>query len=339
MRKGRVARTRVLRDVAHTGLPLRHLRYHARSDCLSLKGARVSHPELFTMENECLSVVVSAKGAELQSVVLDGIERMWCADPEVWGRHAPLLFPFIGRLRDGWYAHQGVRIDAPVHGFCRDRVFEAERISATCVRFRTRFDEKTREVYPFDFELAVEFSLDGATVVKKHRIGNAGDTALPFEIGGHEAYSVRLHEGDAWKDYRVRIGEAGAAPRECAMFGMDEAGILRTPMLDVPLQDGFLVHTPEQLGIDTIVLENDFGGEVSLVHTASGRGVTCAFPDFPYVGIWTKAGCGDARYLCIEPWSALPDGHFSARELSGKPGVRTIAPGDACELSYAMTFF
>ena len=59
------------------------------------------------LENDALSVRVSSKGVELQSVVRDRVERMWCADPAVWGRHAPLLFPLIGRLRDGWYAHEG----------------------------------------------------------------------------------------------------------------------------------------------------------------------------------------------------------------------------------------
>mgnify|MGYP005793623493 FL=1 len=61
-------------------------------------------------------------------------------------------------------------------------------------------------------------------------------------------------------------------------------------------------------------------------------------PDFPYLGIWTKAGQDDARYLCLEPWSALPDAHFSPRELAEKPGVRTLAPGERATLSYRMTF-
>lgn len=298
----------------------------------------MSHPEVLVVENEILTAAVSAKGAELQSVVLEGVERMWCADPAVWGRRAPLLFPLIGRLRDGWYEHRGARIEAPVHGFCRDRVFDAQRMCASSVRFSTRSDDKTRAVYPFDFELAVEFSLEGATLVKKHIVRNAGSEPMPFEVGGHEAYSTRLHRGDSWSDYRVRVGGAHDAPCELAMFDMDENGILNTPKRSVPLRNGLLSKTPEQLGIDTIVLENDFGGEISLVREGTGQGVTVAFPDFPYVGIWTKAGCGDARYLCIEPWSALPDAHFSPHELSEKPGVAAIDPGCTCELSYAMTF-
>ncbi|MEE0594630.1 MAG: hypothetical protein UCO86_13300 [Eggerthella lenta] len=83
----------------------------------------------FVLENDALSVRVSPVGAELQSVVCGGVERMWSGDPAVWGRRAPLLFPLIGRLRDGWYANGGRRVDAPMHGFCRDRLFAAEQES------------------------------------------------------------------------------------------------------------------------------------------------------------------------------------------------------------------
>ena len=122
------------------------------------------------------------------------------------------------------------------------------------------------------------------------------------------------------------------------MFGMDEAGILTLPKVEVPLEDGRLTKTPEQLGIDTVVLENVPGSVATLASVAHGYEVTVEFSDFPYLGLWTKAGQDDARYLCIEPWSALPDARFSPRELSEKPGVRTLAPGERAVLEYRMTF-
>ena len=49
-------------------------------------------------------------------------------------------------------------------------------------------------------------------------------------------------------------------------------------------------------------------------------------------------GQDDACYLCLEPWSALPDAHFSPRELAEKPGVRTLQPGERATLAYRMAF-
>ena len=86
------------------------------------------------------------------------------------------------------------------------------------------------------------------------------------------------------------------------------------------------------------MLENVPGSRVTLASTANPHEVEVEFPDFPYLGIWTKAGQDDARYLCLEPWSALPDAHFSPRELAEKPGVRVLAPGKCATLAYRMTF-
>lgn len=306
----------------------------------------MSDNEFVTIENGSLAVRIAPKGAEMQSIVCDGIERLWCGDPAVWGRHAPLLFPLIGRLRDGYYELDGRRIDAPTHGFCRDRVFSVERLDDATVRFATCDDEETRAVFPFAFRLSVAYALEGSSVVKTHCIENRGDVPLPFEIGGHEAYATCLLPGETMEDYYVCFGAADKGADEAAgvwvdcaeMFAMDEDGILNVPKIVVPLEAGCLMKTPEQLGIDTIVLEGVPGSTATLASRKSDRAVTVEFPDFPYLGIWTKPMGVQTRYLCIEPWSALPDAHFSPRELAEKPGVRTVAPGEAVELTYRMTF-
>ena len=327
----------------------------------------------YIIENECLRVRIAARGAEMTSIVQKyagaedaegalgiesvgdadgaevvevadgacgaggasvGIERLWCGDPAVWGRHAPVLFPLIGRLREGYYTLEGKRVDAPTHGFCRDRVFEVERISPCAVRFSTVDDEQTRGAYPFAFSFSIEYALEGNAIVKTHRVENRGEADMPFEIGGHEAYAVRLLAGERMADYFVRF--EGLDHLEA--FGMDEQGILSLPKMRIELDAGCLRRTPEQLGLDTVVLEDVPGRKVTLGCEKSDHAVTVEFPDFPYLGIWTAQGRGEPRYLCIEPWSALPDGHFASREFSEKPGVRTLAPGEAAELTYRMAF-
>lgn len=304
------------------------------------------------LENDQIKVTVSSIGAELQSVIRDGEERIWQADPAVWGKHAPLLFPFVGRLRDGYYEHEGKRIDAPMHGFCIGRPFEvvegradaacAEDNDAsatspmrTCVELRTASDADTRKVYPFDFVLRIRFALDGNKLVKTHVIENTGTVAMPFEVGGHEAYSTRMEPSDTMADYCVQFAPG---TESIAMFGMDEQGILTLPKTEVPLEDARLWKTPEQLGIDTIILENVPESTASLLNVKTGHADVVEFAEFPYLGIWTMAGQEDARYMCIEPWSALPDAHFSPHELSQRAGVITLQPGETKTLSYTMAF-
>ena len=57
----------------------------------------------YTIENEYLRLTADTHGAEAVSVIskADGAEMLWCGDPAVWGRHAPILFPYTGKLTGG----------------------------------------------------------------------------------------------------------------------------------------------------------------------------------------------------------------------------------------------
>ena len=81
---------------------------------------------------------------------------MWSGDPAV-GSSAPLLFPLIGRLRTGWYANRGRRVDALMHGFCRDRLFAAEQESGARP-FPRRYPTKDPGGLSLRFELTVDFA-------------------------------------------------------------------------------------------------------------------------------------------------------------------------------------
>lgn len=49
------------------------------------------------IKNHMMSLTVAEHGAEITSIQLEGIERMWDADPAFWGRTAPVLFPSSAR--------------------------------------------------------------------------------------------------------------------------------------------------------------------------------------------------------------------------------------------------
>jgi len=283
-----------------------------------------------TIENGCLEVQLSEIGAELHSIKLDGEERLWQADPAIWGKHAPVLFPFIARLRDGYYELDGERRDIPTHGFCRTRPFQEQLVDSSKAVFSTRFDNDTLACYPFRFQLEIEFALEGPTLVKTHRIANLGDAPMPFEIGGHEAYATSCFSGGWHVQFE---GIESIQP-----YGMDEAGTLFLPKWDLPLPDGRLTKTPEELGIDTIMVEHVPNSRVTLAENEGSRSVTVEFTDFDYLGIWTMAGKGETGYLCVEPWSTLPDGHFMPRDVFGKTGIQVAQPGETRTLSYRMTF-
>ena len=57
----------------------------------------------YSIENDILRLTVDTHGAEPVSVIHKptGAELLWRGDPAVWGRHAPILFPYTGKLTGG----------------------------------------------------------------------------------------------------------------------------------------------------------------------------------------------------------------------------------------------
>ena len=56
------------------------------------------------LKNGTIAVTVDSHGAEMVSLKdAQGQEYLWNADPAYWKRHAPVLFPLVGSLRDKQY--------------------------------------------------------------------------------------------------------------------------------------------------------------------------------------------------------------------------------------------
>lgn len=73
----------------------------------------------YFLENDYLKVTVTTFGAQVKSVIrkCDGVEHMWKADKNVWGYHAPVLFPHCGKVTDGIIEAKGAKYKSAQHGF------------------------------------------------------------------------------------------------------------------------------------------------------------------------------------------------------------------------------
>ena len=91
-------------------------RYHAEEVTMSI----------YQLENEVISISVDSRGAELKSLKRKdtGTEYMWCGDAKYWGRTSPILFPFVGGVKNKEYRTQGRTYSMTQHGFARDMEFE-----------------------------------------------------------------------------------------------------------------------------------------------------------------------------------------------------------------------
>jgi galactose mutarotase-like enzyme len=100
----------------------------------------------------------------------------------------PILFPICGNLPDNTYTYQGEHYQLKQHGFARDLPWEVtdqvtdDLVSLTLV---LNSNDRTRAVYPFDFQLAFTYQLKGNTLEIQQRYTNHSTEPMPFSTGLH----------------------------------------------------------------------------------------------------------------------------------------------------------
>lgn len=289
----------------------------------------------YTIENEKFSVTIDSKGAELSSMrsKQTGIEYVWQAEPSIWARHAPVLFPIIGRLKDKTYSVGGKSYQITQHGFGRDLEFACTEQTDTSIALTLTPNAYTKPMYPFDFAFTVRYTLEGNTLRKQHITTNRGDTDMYYEVGGHDAYNVALEPNETMEDYYVDFGSGDA------IYPLinDDALMITKDERTVPLEDGKLFLSSELFKLDALILDDCKNRTVSIHSKKSKHVISMEFADFPYLGIWSKYTGKDTNYVCIEPWSTLPDANYLDHALENKIGVRKLAPNSSETLTFTTT--
>ena len=145
---------------------------------------------MIELKNEQLTIRVAEKGAELQSVKdADGREYMWQAGPE-WSRHSPILFPIVCSVNDNTYRVDGKEYHLSRHGFARDAEFTVVSQSPQKVTLALHDSEDTLKVYPYHFNLAISYKLEGQKIQVIWHVENTDCREIHFQIGGHPAFNV-----------------------------------------------------------------------------------------------------------------------------------------------------
>ena len=99
---------------------------------------------LTTLHNACLTLTVSDKGAEMQSLrSAEGIDYLWDGNPAYWSGRAPHLFPIVGALRDDRADSEAGPVRLPKHGFIRRAQTQLVQASDTVAVYRCTSDAET----------------------------------------------------------------------------------------------------------------------------------------------------------------------------------------------------
>ena len=309
---------------------------------------------IYTLRNSEMEVQVSSKGGELVSMKdADQTEYIWIGDATYWKRHAPQLFPCIGRLTNNQYRMDGALHEMGQHGFLRDyeltKVEGEEQAGAETVRdaagqagakaetvtslhLQLQSDTSTRQLYDRDWTVDIFYSLCGKTLSVRFQVRNCDTRTMRFGYGIHPGFNVPLNPALRFEDYRLDFHEV-STPKQ---MELTERYTISGGMHDYALAEGRYLPLQHSLFDHDAIILKDMPHTVTLGSQKDEKKVTVTFPDMPYLGIW-HAPETDAPFVCIEPWSSLPSTDGVIDEFETKPDFITVEPEETYTNSWSIS--
>ena len=315
---------------------------------------------IYTLKNSEMEVQVSSKGGELVSMKdADKTEYIWIGDATYWKRHAPQLFPCIGRLTNNQYRMDGELHEMGQHGFLRDyELTKVEReeqgtevqagaaadqlstaghqagdaAAETSLHLQLMSDASTRQLYDRDWTVDIFYSLCGKTLSVKFQVRNCDTRTMRFGYGIHPGFNVPLNPALRFEDYRLDFHEV-STPKQ---MELTERYTISGGMHDYALAEGRYLPLQHSLFDHDAIILKDMPHTVTLGSQKDEKKVTVTFPDMPYLGIW-HAPETDAPFVCIEPWSSLPSTDGVIDEFETKPDFITVEPEETYMNSWSIS--
>lgn len=253
-----------------------------------------------TIASEKTSAVIASFGAELHSLKdSSGTEYLWQADPAVWKRHAPVLFPFICNTDSKKYIYEGQTYSLANHGFARDSEFELVSSDGSNAEFLLKSSTETLNLYPFEFELRIRYGLSENRLTVSYTVKNTGKKDMYFFIGGHPAFNVPM-DGEAFDDYFVEYEK----PETVIQEFKGKTAVIADNTAKVPLSHELFAN-------DVFMKDAPNSSWIALVSEKSGRKIKLNYDPKGCIAVWSsyfedKAVTEQAKFVCLEPWSSVP---------------------------------
>ncbi len=282
------------------------------------------------LENESLRVEIAEHGAELTRIFnkKTGEDVLWEADAKYWKRHAPVLFPNVGKTYKNTVKIKGAQYPTSQHGFARDSEFQCTYADDEKAEFLLASTDETKKVYPYDFQLFISYSLDENVVNVKWEVKNPSDETIYFTIGGHPAFRFGK-PSEKKEDYVLRF--PGKESLSYVLINPKEEAVDPGVVSELKLEDECYPVTEELFEKDALIFDHTQIEEVWLCRKDGSPYVGVKAEGFPNFGIWSVK---DAPFVCLEPWMGRCDDIGFDLELSKKENVNCVAAGERFEKDY-----
>ncbi len=285
-------------------------------------------------------MTTSSFGGELLSFKLDGIEKIHQGEEArdengrvYWKRHAPILFPIVGKLKRNQTIINGRTFEMSQHGFARDMEFEPVTKLDNFHSYVLRSNKYTMARYPFEFELYNTYRQEDNKLIFMYKVINSGNNNMPFGIGGHPAFKIDpddLKRGNYYLEFEEEEDKAHFLYLVDGLVGTEYAKNILEGGKRISLNE----HTFDN---DALIIKGIQNKKISLKNIRTRKTVLkMNFEGWPYIGIWSKQG---APFICLEPWMSTADRVNSSNIFVKKPDMIILQPGEEFENKFSVEFF
>lgn len=268
------------------------------------------------LEGHNYSISVTEKGAELTSLKKDGVNLLWTKTAPFWQRHAPVLFPIVGKLKDNTYYYAGAKYTLPQHGFARDARFELLQQTDDTLFFRMIENQNTN--YPFRYEFYISYTIGADGVKTNYTVENKGEVVLPFSVGAHPGFLCPLLADETLDDYYFEFENETILQRTLL-----QDGLLTSNTEFLTLQQHSLPLSETLFKDDALVLSGFTSKWVAL--KSKNYSLKVSWDDCTYLGLWKQPS---APFVCIEPWWGVADSLTHQQDIMTKKGINLLQPGE-----------
>ncbi len=298
---------------------------------------------------------------------------MWQKDAKFWGKSSPVLFPFVGVLKDQKFSYEGKEYNINTrHGFARDNEFVISSKGENFVEFLFESNEDTKEKYPFDFKLYLKYILEEHGFARDNEfvISSKGENFVEFLFESNEDTKEKypfdfklylkyiLEEKELKLEYRVENltdGEMyfsiGAHPAfnifskddgNYIEFEKDEMGRSLTVENNVIIDkkkdifQGKIFNFDDNILKDTIIFEKTNSKKLWLKSKKDEKVLEFDYDGFEYIAFWNVP---ESNFICVEPWDGISDYYKTNGDITQKLGIKKLEKGEIYQKGIGIKIF
>lgn len=280
--------------------------------------------------NSC-EATISTLGAQLMSFIKDGKEYIWNGDERYWKGRSPLLFPFVGGLRNGKALIYGKEYEMARHGFIRFMEFEVFEQSENSVTMRFCANEETLKMYPFNFIFDATFVInEDGSLLSRLTVKNTDEKVMPFTIGQHTGYAV---DNEIYNSCVITFEKEETV--NCP------ANVLENGLIDTDIRTPFLKNersftlNHSLFDNDAIICDGVKSRFLTLESTTTDLKFRIDFPDFENILFWAIKG--ETPFVCIEPVIGYCTTESESDVFEDKAGIIKLSTNESRSFDMTIT--